>query len=64
MTSPQPLLRTFLTLAVLTVLAMITLGMSVSVKAALPALALWLTLAGTYGAYRLIRTWKPVRPSI
>jgi hypothetical protein len=63
MTSPQPLLRTFLTLALLTVLVMITFGMSGSLKTALPALAVWATLAATYGTYRVIRTWSYVRPA-
>jgi hypothetical protein len=63
MTSPQPLLRTFLTLALLTIFVMITLGMSGSLKTALPALAVGATLAGSYGIYRIIRTWNHVRPA-
>ncbi len=63
MTSPQPLLRTFLTLALLSILVMITFGMSGSLQTALPALAVWATLAATYGMYRTIRTWNRVRPA-
>ncbi len=62
--SLSPVLRAFLTLALLSIFVMITLGMSRTLHAAIPALCLWTFLAASYGAYRVVHTWKPARRAI
>ncbi len=52
---------TFLSLALLTVLVMITRAMSGSWEAAIPALIVWVCLAGAYNGYRVAQSWHPLR---
>ncbi len=52
---------TFLSLALLTVLVMITRAMSGSWQAAIPALIVWACLACAYNGYRLAQSWHPLR---
>ena len=57
----DPFLHVFLTLSLLALLVMISIGVSPSWQAAIPAIATWVVLAASYGAWRFARSWKPAR---
>ncbi len=55
---------TFLALALLAVLVMITRAMSGSWDAAIPALIVWGSLVGLFAGYRFVQGYQPARRHI